>query len=105
MSVLASVCECVFVNVERKRRGGGGGGGGGGRESISTVLPVSPLFTRTPTLHGTILPSLLLNGHFCGNVLPVKTAAAAAPLHKLLHAGFKKKVRRGVEQGEISEHE
>ena len=57
-------------------------------ESISTVLPVSPLFTHTPTLHGRILPSLPLNGHFCGNISPVKIAAAAALLHKLLHAGF-----------------
>jgi len=46
----------VFENVERRRRRE--------RESISTVLPVSPLFSHTPSLYGTILPSLLLNGHF-----------------------------------------
>lgn len=56
-------------------------------ESISTVLLVSPVFVHTPSLHGEIL-SGLLNGHFCGNILVVKTEALGARFHKLLHAGF-----------------
>lgn len=50
-----------------------------GGERASAQSSQSLIFTRTSALHGTILNSLLLNGHFCGNVSPLKTAAAAAP--------------------------
>lgn len=67
LSERACKCVRVFVNVERKRREEEEGGEEEG-VSISTVLPVSSRFTHTPTLHGTVLLSLLLNGHFCGSV-------------------------------------
>lgn len=62
LSERACKCVRVFVNVERKRREEEEGGEEEG-VSISTVLPVSPRFTHTPTLHGTVLL-----GHFCGSV-------------------------------------
>lgn len=85
---------CAFASVERKKkrgRGGGGERGVGGVEGVrerkaSAQSSQSLLFSHTvpPVCMGANLPPLLLNGHFCGNVESLK----AAPLHKLLHAGF-----------------
>lgn len=73
----SQVCVCVFENVERRRRRR--------KESASAQSSQSLLFSRTLPV---CTEQSFLNGHFCGTVSPVKTAAVAAPFQELLHAGF-----------------